>query len=196
MDGTIDWLCLPDFDSPSVFASILDSGRGGFFRITATSEGVRRKQMYLPDSNVLVTRFLTPDGVAESVDFMPVHEGPSRKKPEEHQLIRVARGVRGCLPFRMECRPAFDYGRRTPRVLRGPWGYRLEDDGHGALDLATRLDAELEETGLSVDFELKEGDTVPFILAMAGASAAPPPARLPEVAEREFHNTRRFWQTW
>jgi len=196
MDGTIDWLCLPDFDSPSVFASILDSGRGGFFRITATSEGVRRKQMYLPDSNVLVTRFLTPDGVGEIVDFMPVHEGPSRKKPEEHQLIRIVRGVRGCLPFRMECRPAFDYARRQPRVMRSPWGYRFEDDGHGALDLATKLDAELDEHGIAVDFELKEGDEVQFILALAGASACPPPERLAEFAEREFRNTLAFWQAW
>ena len=63
-DGTIDWLCLPHFDSPSIFASILDTRKGGFFRVAATSEAARRpRQMYLPDSNILVTRWLTPEGV-------------------------------------------------------------------------------------------------------------------------------------
>ena len=96
LDGTIDWLCLPHFDSPSVFASILDSEKGGHFRVTAVSEDARRRQMYLPDSNVLVTRFLTPDGVGEIVDLMPIHEqGTSRKKKEDHQFIRLVRGVRG-----------------------------------------------------------------------------------------------------
>jgi len=72
LDGTIDWLCLPYFDSPSIFASILDDRRGGFCRIAAVSPDARRRQMYLPDSNILLTRFLTPDGVGEIVDFMPV----------------------------------------------------------------------------------------------------------------------------
>ena len=104
VDGTIDWLCLPHFDSPSLFASILDYEKGGHFRITATSEAFGRRQMYLPDSNVLLTRFLTPDGVGEIVDFMPVHlEG--RKKPEDHQVIRLVRGVRGSIPFELDCAP-------------------------------------------------------------------------------------------
>jgi GH15 family glucan-1,4-alpha-glucosidase len=113
LDGTIDWLCLPHFDSPSLFASILDAEKGGFFRISASSPDARRRQMYLPDSNVLVTRFLTPDGVGEIVDLMPIHErgiGKKRKR-EEHQIIRIVRGVRGSIPFELECRPAFDYGR-------------------------------------------------------------------------------------
>ncbi|MET0620607.1 MAG: trehalase-like domain-containing protein, partial [Thermoanaerobaculia bacterium] len=80
LDGTIDWLCLPHFDSPSIFGSILDDTRGGSFRITATSDALRRRQMYLPDSNVLVTRFLTPEGVGEVVDFMPIHLEPRPKR--------------------------------------------------------------------------------------------------------------------
>src|SRR6201993_1649522 len=124
MDGTIDWLCLPHFDSPSLFAAILDEEKGGYFRIAATSEA-RRRQMYLPDSNVLMTRFLTPDGVGEVVDFMPVHEGPGGKSPGQHQVIRIVRGVRGSIPFRLECRPAFDYARAAHRVEKTPSGFRF-----------------------------------------------------------------------
>src|SRR5215213_1210463 len=65
MDGAIDWLCLPRFDSPSVFAAILDDKKGGRFKIAPIGDGVRCKQFYWPDTNVLVTRFFTPDGVGE-----------------------------------------------------------------------------------------------------------------------------------
>ena len=78
MDGSIDWCCLPRFDSPSIYAAILDERKGGFFKIASLYEA-QHKQMYLPDSNVLVTRFLSPEGVGEVVDFMPV-EDPSRGK--------------------------------------------------------------------------------------------------------------------
>jgi Glucoamylase and related glycosyl hydrolases len=82
MDGSIDWCCLPQFDSPSIFAAILDEHKGGFFKIASLYEA-QHKQMYLPDSNVLVTRFLSPEGVGEVVDFMPVQD-PSRGK-KTHQ---------------------------------------------------------------------------------------------------------------
>src|SRR3954451_14843756 len=73
MDGSIDWLCLPRFDSPSVFAAILDDGKGGRFRIAPPPcEGMRHKQFYWPDTNVLITRFLHADGIGEIEDYMPV----------------------------------------------------------------------------------------------------------------------------
>ena len=92
MDGSIDWCCLPQFDSPSIFAAILDEHKGGFFKIASLYEA-QHKQMYLPDSNVLLTRFLSPEGVGEVVDFMPVQD-PSRGK-KTHQIVRVVRAVRG-----------------------------------------------------------------------------------------------------
>ncbi|HUF52962.1 MAG TPA: trehalase-like domain-containing protein [Dehalococcoidia bacterium] len=108
-NGSIDWCCLPHFDSPSVFAGILDAKKGGYFRIAPQSSGVS-KQMYLPDTNVLVTRFLCEDGVGELVDFMPVSEAPGRDKGC-HDIVRQVRVVRGTLSFRLECHPAFDYAR-------------------------------------------------------------------------------------
>src|SRR5512147_326795 len=102
IDGTMDWLCLPNFDSQSVFARILDVRRGGHFTITAASDEARRRQMYLPDTNVLLTRFLTPDGVGEIVDFMPIHAGAG-KPGEERRIVRLVRGVRGAIPMRITC---------------------------------------------------------------------------------------------
>ena len=92
-NGSIDWYCSPNFDSPSVFAAILDDKKGGRFKIAPTAEGVTEKQLYWPETNVLVTRFLSPDGVAEVLDYMPVgtHHGPQ----QDSQLIRRVNAVRG-----------------------------------------------------------------------------------------------------
>ena len=90
IDGSIDWLCVPNFDSPSVFASILDDEKGGYFRISPLSDDVVQKQFYWPETNVLVTRFLTAGGAAELTDFMPAGRAVSG---DGHQL-QVIRRVR------------------------------------------------------------------------------------------------------
>ena len=197
MDGSIDWLCLPYFDSPSVFASILDDAKGGVFRIAAVSLEARRRQMYLPDSNVLLTRFLTPDGVGEVVDFMPIHEGEGGKKTENHCIVRLVRGVRGSIPFRMECRPAFDYARLPPRIARIGGGFRFCARSH-AMDLRTPLDCREEDGGLSADFVLQEGAEIPVVLALAKDTEVPTERdeNLLGRCQEDFRSTLRFWQSW
>src|SRR5260370_22192375 len=116
MNGSIDWLCLPHFDSPSVFAAILDDQKGGRFRIAPAGEDFRRKQFYWPDTAVLVTRFLDENGVGEIEDYMPV--GGAGMVPDE--LVRRVRVVRGRAAFRLECRPAFDYGRAAHQLSVSP----------------------------------------------------------------------------
>src|SRR2546421_8996591 len=107
-DGTIDWYCCPHFDSPSVFGAILDRERGGYYRIAPAAEGWTQKQLYFPDTNVLITRFLSEAGVGEVQDFMPIHETPG--SVFRHRLIRRVIGVRGELTFRVEVEPRFNYG--------------------------------------------------------------------------------------
>src|ERR1700736_2332588 len=126
IDGSIDWCCLPHFDSPSVFAAILDDQKGGSFRIASLYEA-QHKQMYMPDSNVLVTRFLSDQGVGEVVDFMPV-QGP-REIGKIHQIVRVVRAVRGSVRFRLDCRPAFDFARRPHQVVLEGRGAIFEAQG-------------------------------------------------------------------
>ena len=112
-DGSIDFLCLPSFDSPSVFAALLDADRGGRFQIAPQLDDAVHRQLYLPDTNVLLTRFLSDSGVAEVSDFMPVEDAGVA-----HNLVRCAKTVRGEIRFAMRCEPRFDYARATHTAER------------------------------------------------------------------------------
>ena len=115
MDGSIDWCCLPHFDSPSIFAAVLDHKQGGHFKIAPVHEGNQR-QMYLPETNILLTRFFQEDGVGEITDFMPIESDAPGYIPKRHQIIRMVDVVRGQVRFRLTCAPAFNYGRDTHTV--------------------------------------------------------------------------------
>ncbi len=109
VDGTIDWCCLPRFDSPAVFGSLLDADKGGSFAVSC--QAIRTRQLYMPDTNILVTRFLGADSVGEIVDFMvPRHQAGPAMRPG-HLLVRRLQAVRGEVSFTITCRPAFDFGR-------------------------------------------------------------------------------------
>src|SRR5262249_50707296 len=111
IDGSIDFMCFPQFDSPTIFAALLDHRKGGRFQLAPQIPHARQKQLYLPDSNVLLSRFLSEDGMAEVSDFMPVSE-----LGHEHDLVRRAKSIRGDIPFSMRCEPRFDYGCAEHRV--------------------------------------------------------------------------------
>jgi GH15 family glucan-1,4-alpha-glucosidase len=151
-DGTIDWLCLPAFDSPSVFCSILDDEKGGHFKLKPL-EYARSQQLYLPDTNVLLTRFLSPEGVAEVLDFMPIEP----KGEERHQLVRSVRVILGEVTLEAECRPAFDYARREHAVSIGKYGAVFEGP-RITLGLATmeRIQAELTHDVLVNRYDIEE----------------------------------------
>jgi GH15 family glucan-1,4-alpha-glucosidase len=183
-DGTIDWYCPERFDGPSVFGALLDRERGGFYRIAPADPLARTKQLYLPDTNVLVTRFLSPAGVSEIQDFMPVGGGPQR-------LIRSVVGVRGALRFRLEVEPRFGYGLREPEVTIEPTGavFRAQGD---ALALGSPLALEATSAGATAEFELAAGERLTFVL-QAGDRAALLDAR---DAEQLGDETVTFWRGW
>src|SRR5947208_3455462 len=156
-DGSIDWLCLPHFDSPSVFAAILDDRQGGRFRIAPAREELRQKQFYWPDTAILVNRFLHDDGVGQVEDFMPV--GGASAVPDE--LIRRVRVVRGKLPFHLECRPAFDYARVGHRLHLSDHGARF-DGPKLSLALAAPVPLQPDGHGVVADFTLGEGQSATF----------------------------------
>ena len=128
-DGVLDWFCCPRFDSPSIFASLLDADRGGFYRIAPDRDDYVSKQLYLPDSAILVTRFMTPDGVGEVYDFMPVIEGPAT---DRHRLVRNIRVVRGVMRFAIELQPRFDYGRQPHSLEPSEYGASVHLERPGA----------------------------------------------------------------
>jgi GH15 family glucan-1,4-alpha-glucosidase len=191
MDGSIDWCCLPHFDSPSIFAAILDVQKGGFFKIASLHEA-QHKQMYLPDSNVLVTRFLGRDGVGELIDFMPVQE--SRRGRKTHQIVRVVRAVRGAVRFRLECQPAFDYARRPHQVTLEGRGAVFESPGM-RLSLISRFPLARQGTGVVTEFLLHPGEPSTFILRQVeGDGDSGLEARL--IGIELLTQTLGFWRRW
>ena len=125
LDGSIDWLCLPHFDSPSVFGAILDADKGGRFRIAPAGDGLRHKQFYWPDTNILVTRFLHADGIGEIEDYMPVG---ARRGAGRSSSAGSASSAAGCRS-ELECRPAFDYARAATKAHLDAHGARFDGPG-------------------------------------------------------------------
>jgi GH15 family glucan-1,4-alpha-glucosidase len=158
-DGTIDWYCPERFDAPAVFAAILDRHRGGFYRIAPAVADAQPKQLYLPNTNVLITRFLTPDGVGEVHDFMPIDAGPQR-------LVRRVVAVRGAMRFRLELEPRFDYARDTHEVRLDPGHARFISD-HATLAFSGPAELTLQRTpgGVCLEFELQAGESHAFRVA-------------------------------
>lgn len=161
MNGSIDWFCCPHFDSPSVFAAILDHAKGGHFKIEPKCDGVTHKQFYWPETNVLVTRFLAADGVGEITDYMPVGRGP--KAIGQRQIVRRVCAIRGVMPFRMECVPAFNYARDEHAVEVTADGASFHAPGL-SLGLASSVPLERVGNGVAADFRLDEGQMVTFLL--------------------------------
>jgi GH15 family glucan-1,4-alpha-glucosidase len=192
MDGSIDWFCFPHFDSPSVFAAVLDDTKGGRFRIAPDCDGVRHKQYYWPDSNVLVTRFLSADGVGQVTDYMPV--GVPAGAPGERWLVRQVSAIRGTMPFRVECQPAFNYGRDPHETAIDRRGVRFRSP-HLSLQLATPVSLHARGTGVVGEFRLEEGQEAEFILREDHPTEH---QDAPTVAEVDalFRATVRFWRKW
>src|SRR5438309_6554844 len=154
LDGTIDFFCFPHFDSPSVFAGLLDSERGGFFRIQPQLENVRFKQLYLPDTNVLLTRFLSDDAIVELIDFMPVDEGGG--SAYAHQIVRKVKVVKGPVRLKLRCAPRFDYGRRAHNACRQENAvcFRPEGDDFPSMALHATVPLEVEDGDAVAEFIL------------------------------------------
>jgi GH15 family glucan-1,4-alpha-glucosidase len=158
--GSIDWLCFPNFDSPSVFAAILDDDIGGRFEIAPTAAELRSKQLYFPDTNVLVTRFFVESGVAEVADFMPV--GPKAERYGRRCVVRHVRSIRGNVALRMRCAPAFEFARSAHRAEVAEGGVWFRSP---SLDLALGCDVPVRiEGGMAVaEFTVSEGEEACFV---------------------------------
>jgi GH15 family glucan-1,4-alpha-glucosidase len=190
-NGTVDWYCCTSFDAPSVFASILDADRGGSFELAADAPA-RTRQFYFPDTNVLITRFFTEEGVGEVQDFMPI--AGEADEVSRHRLIRRVLCVRGSVPFRARVAPRFDYGRQ-PHTLRLEEGAALFESEALSLALTATVPIECDGPDVRADFKLLEGESAVFALDRVGGGVAPRGCPYAE-AEREFTATVAFWRRW
>lgn len=187
-EGDIEWLCLPRFDSPSVFAALLDDERGGRFSVRCAG-ATRTKQMYLPDSNILVTRFLGESSVGEVVDFMVPRERNGRGTL---QLVRIVRAVRGQVRVQIRCAPAFDYGRARTEVDIVEGAGAFFSSPAGQLVLRSTVPLQAEGSAAVADPVLAEGELLALSLSRQGSSR---PLDLVE-AEELLASTLAYWQHW
>ena len=194
MNGSIDWYCYPHFDSPSIFGAILDDNQGGRFQICPVGDQVRHKQFYWPSTNILITRFLLPDGIAELEDFMPV--GLPSDSPWYQHLYRRIRCVRGAVRISLICRPAFDYGRKSHETVLDDQG-ALFDSGSLSIVLSAAVPLTQDgQGGVAAEFTLEEGKSQVFILRDHGATETVPCSPTEGEAEELFQNTVKFWRKW
>jgi GH15 family glucan-1,4-alpha-glucosidase len=199
-DGAVDWFCCPRFDSPSVFASLLDADHGGYFRIAPDRDDYVSKQLYFPDTAILITRFMTPDGVGEVHDFMPVITGAAT---DRHRLVRQMRVVRGTMRFVIDIQPAFDYARQPHKVDLSENGVVFEADGMElTLHLARLADSSARDPsntverhgeGLRAKVTMRAGQSAGMVLESMGGQ---PRLMAPEEIQRLQRETADFWRTW
>ncbi|MFJ6722874.1 glycoside hydrolase family 15 protein, partial [Streptomyces sp. NPDC091259] len=191
--GVVDWFAAPRFDSPSIFASLLDHDGGGYFLLAPEQGEGTWKQLYYPDTAVVVTRFMSPDGVGEIIDYMPVHRGLTAS--DRHTLVRAIRTVRGTVNFTLECRPRFDYARAT---------HRLDLAGNTATFRAPGVTAFLQSTfplerdgrDVRASITLNAGEVAAAVFTTdAEDRAAPQPPDGDRITE-EIWEQIDYWQKW
>ena len=198
-DGVLDFFCAPRFDSPSLFASLVDHDKGGYCRLAADDAGQGGasdstvRQLYLPETAILVTRFLSHHGVGEVVDFMPITR--PEQATAQRRIIRILRVVRGTVKFVLECRPRFDYARA---------GHGLTVRGAGAavfhgpeldLHLQTTFPFRREADDVVGSVTLGAGETAAVVLDTGLPGALPAPISLQSL-EQEQERATAFWHDW
>ncbi|MEZ5352452.1 MAG: glycoside hydrolase family 15 protein [Bryobacteraceae bacterium] len=193
-NGSIDWCCLPAFDSPSVFGAILDHRKGGRFQIW--SDALSHQQMYMPDSNVLLTRFPSRDGVGEVLDFMPLSSRPTSPM---HQIVRMVRAVRGQVHFQLVCDPRPDYARAEAGVTLVPGQGAIFEtqaaNGPFRVALLTEIPLRRTEHGVAAEFSLNQGESVSVVFRYHASPDFDLLGHKPDTEEL-LNSTLRYWRRW
>ncbi|MFI7413899.1 glycoside hydrolase family 15 protein [Streptomyces sp. NPDC049627] len=192
-EGVVDWFAAPRFDSPSIFASLLDHDGGGHFLFAPDSSEVTRRQLYYPDAAVVVTRFMSPDGVGEVIDHMPVIQ--SRTPSDRHTMVRIVRTVRGTVRFTLECRPRFDYARAEHELDMTDRTATFRAPGTTAyLQVTFPVERDGRDVRGSVTLEAGQ-DAVALFTVCGPDGAAPPPPTVDTTIEAMWSEIE-FWQRW
>lgn len=191
MNGSIDFLCYPEFDSPTVFGALLDENRGGCFQIQPQLANMRTRQLYLPETNILLTRFLAEEGVAELTDYMPIEQ--DAQQPNE--IVRTVSVIRGNVHFQMRCRPRFNYARTDHRlqISDNCAKFLPADTNTPPMALYSSIPLVSHGPDASSDFTLQAGATATFVFGGVRPEGQPPEL---DFVGRRFRKTARFWRKW
>jgi len=193
LQGSIDFLCFPNYDSPTVFAALLDADKGGHFSIAPQGKDIKHKQLYLPDTNVLLTRFLSPDGVAELTDFMPVEELYGGK-----ELARRVTCIQGEFEMTMRCAPRFNYAQSAhdvKQVNAFEIHFKIKGEDGIGLKLKSNIPLSIKGKDAVASFSLKKGETADFLLEQLdenGTNAA----NLEKFITKSLFDTINYWKDW
>jgi GH15 family glucan-1,4-alpha-glucosidase len=192
LNGSIDFMCFPRFDSPSVFAALLDDEKGGSYSISPEFKEMKTKQLYLPDTNVLLTRFLSSEGVGEVTDFMPVD--PKGEK----RLIRRVTTIRGEVKYQLRCSPRFEYANKGHAVVRtGDMELVFRVDGADGLSLRLRgtVPIEVRAGDAGAEFTLKAGERADFLLE-SEANREVSGENFTQYVTECLRRTINYWKDW
>jgi GH15 family glucan-1,4-alpha-glucosidase len=196
-NGTIDFLCLPDFDSPTCFASLLDDRKGGYFSLCPRGDDYTSRQMYLPDTNILVTRFLSESSLVEVLDFMTIS---AEDAPQ--LVVRIAHVVRGEVGFDFECLPALNYARDNEEARSGEnfAEFVARDDDGLRFRLSWNLGNGAQVNTSSTDgvkgrFELKK-DAWAYLVFERSKQGERPLDLSHDEMQQLLRTTRGYWQNW
>src|SRR5246500_2627682 len=191
VNGSIDFLCYPNFDSPTVFAALLDDERGGCFQIQPQLRKKQVRQLYLPDTNILLTRFLAEEGVAELTDYMPI--GADGEQPNE--IIRTLPVIRGEVNFKMRCQPRFNYGMcgHTVSIEDRCAIFSPTSDTCPPMALYSTIALRQQSQDAISEFSLRAGEKATFIFGGVRPRGQEPEM---EFVEQRFKETASFWKGW
>lgn len=201
LDSSIDFFCFPEFDSPTVFAALLDPEKGGSFSLRPHLDDMNTKQMYVAETNILTTRFLSETAAAELTDFMPV-----TTTTQKNQLVRHIHVIHGCVTFELFCKPAFDYARSSHKVEIGENCATFIPDDKRCPTLILRGTVPLQQAkdGVIARFTLGEKQTIAFIFGspddscneVAGCEQwESSPFDVAKV-DRDLDSTLQYWRSW
>ena len=191
MNGSIDFMCYPEFDSPTVFAALLDDQKGGRFQIRPRMANMRARQLYLPDTNILLTRFLAEEGVVEVMDCMPIQDDAGHP----NQIVRLVSVIRGNVRFEMSCQPRFKYATSAHRLEFSPQCATFFPEESKCPPMSLYSDAPLTRQAGDVisNFTLDAGAKAAFVL-----SGLCPDGRHPDPGAAEYSclQTAQVWKAW
>lgn len=194
LNGSIDFLCLPHFDSPTLFAALLDDKKGGYFSINPALPEMSTKQLYLPDTNVLLTRFLSEEGVGEITDFMPVEE-----LNNVTELVRRITTIKGQVKYKMCCLPAFNYGRNGYDIKKvSDHEYIISSKGEDNTRIRLRSSVALtvEDGAITAEFTLAPNEKADFLLAYIDGHNHHDERPLHELVTKSLFATVNYWKDW